>query len=545
MEVSTSDRNFTFTWRIKNFSFLWYREHQFLKWIFDLTGNNNTSWSLLFYPSTPKNCVSCILRKESRELFDFLVDYELSFLQKDGSPLHSIKVSNVDFNHKNRSVPIWLHHDDLLENKESSLPDDTLRICCRIWTTDTSRLEMVKYLGGTEIKVQRCSLTWDIVAFSGLKPGRQRTEFVKNTLTGKPCISFGLFLDKLNNYIFEIFVLDPKLVEHFKCQIFLVDVSGRKLKCGRFEVVTVGKTTDPDWKFQLSLTKRNLMENKELYLRNDTLTLLCEIAFATGIEAEPIQKLESDFQDIHNISCNEKIENISGSLKNYSKSLADRKYDQQSSDDPGSVKEELVSLDHTENNSTTSLKFNDNFNSLHTWNDDLLLLYEKGTFCDAELLVESTCFPVHSLILSIRSSVFCDMFTRAKCEGKSMSINIKDLDAETIRKMILFLYTDTLGNLEWECAKGLYMASNKYKILSLKDISSSFLKQNLSPLNCCEILLLADRHEDEDLKQAVQYFIAKQDIEILNSEKWRSLEEYHPQLTIETFRSIHLKFRKN
>ncbi|GBM68898.1 hypothetical protein AVEN_117469-1 [Araneus ventricosus] len=505
--------------------------------------NITTSWSLLLYPSTPKNCVSCILRKESRVPLNFLVGYELSFLHEDGSPLHSIKVSSADFNYKNKSVQLWLHHDEILENKGASLAEDTLSVRCRIWTADTPIQEMVRYFAETEIKVQRCTLTWHILAFSDLKPGKKRTEFV-NMLTGNPCIYFSLFLDKWNSFIFEIFVLDPKFVELCKCQIFLVDVSGKKLKCGRFEVLTIGKTTDPDWKFHLSLTKRNLMETKELYLPNDTLTLQCEAAFATGIEAEPVQKLESDCQNIQNIPCNAETENISTSLKKCSESLPASKNDIQSSNNIGSLKGKFVSLYPTESNSSTSLKANAISNSLLSWKDDLLILYENGTFCDAELLVTTSCFPVHSLILSVRSPVFCDLFTRAKSDGKRTSIHIEDLDADTVGKMILFLYTDTLEDLEWDCAKGLYLASNKYEILPLKDISSSFLKQNLSTINCCDILLLADKYKDDYLKQVVKDFIAEHD-EVLNSDQWSSLGENHPRLTIETFHFMYLKFRKN
>ncbi|CAL1293293.1 unnamed protein product [Larinioides sclopetarius] len=541
MEVSESGRSFRFTWKVKNFSFLWHREHQFLKWTFNIKRNITTSWSLLLYPSTPKNSFSCILRKESGEPLNFLVDYELSFLHEDGSPLHSIKVSSADFNYKSRSVQLWLHHDEILENKASST-EDTLSISCTIWTAETPIWEMVRYFAETEIKVQRCTLMWYISAFSDLKPVKKRTEFVK-TLAGNPCIYFSLFLDKWNHFVLEIFVVDPKCVELCKCQIFLVDVSGKKLKCGQFKVVTIGKTNDPDWTFHLSLTKRNLMDLKELYLPNDTLTLQCEVAFTSGIEIEPVQQLESNCQNIKDIPCNVETANVSKSLKKFSEPPTAWENDMQSSNNSVLLKGELMPLDSTENNSYTSLKTYSVPNSLLSWKDDLLILYENGIFCDTELLVTNGCFSVHSLILSIRSPVFCDQLTRAKSDGKRTSIHIKDLDADTVRKMILFLYTETLEDLEWNCAKSLYSASNKYKIPSLKDISSSFLKQNLNTTNCCNILHLADTYKDDDLKQVVQDFTSEHH-EVLNSDEWRSLEESNPHLIIETFRFMQLKLRK-
>ncbi|GBM91380.1 hypothetical protein AVEN_42347-1 [Araneus ventricosus] len=56
----------------------------------------------------------------------------------------------------------------------------------------------------------------------------------------------------------------------------------------------------------------------------------------------------------------------------------------------------------------------------------------------------------------------------------------------------------------------LYVASDKYDILSMKRRCSSFLKENLCPTKACDVLELADLHQDDDLKSSVQDYILKQ-----------------------------------
>ncbi|GFT95603.1 speckle-type POZ protein, partial [Nephila pilipes] len=113
-------------------------------------------------------------------------------------------------------------------------------------------------------------------------------------------------------------------------------------------------------------------------------------------------------------------------------------------------------------------------------------------------------------------------------------VYIDDLDADTVIRMLNYIYTGELEDLQWESARELYAAADKYEILSLKEECSSFLKTHLSPNNACEALILADMHSDNDLKRMVQYFILRHGTLVMNSNAWEELMESHPKLAAHT-----------
>ncbi|KAF8770543.1 Protein maternal effect lethal 26 like protein [Argiope bruennichi] len=171
------------------------------------------------------------------------------------------------------------------------------------------------------------------------------------------------------------------------------------------------------------------------------------------------------------------------------------------------------------------------------WKDDLLLMYKKGLLCDTNLKTLSRSFPVHSLILRIQSTVFNDILDT----DDSGSLYIEKLDENTVQKLILYLYTGTLDDLNVQSAKQLYSASNEYEITSLKHLCSFFLTEHLEPTNCCDILCMAGIHKDHNLISAVQCFISKHAKEILLSDPWEHLEQKDPLLACKTLRKLYLE----
>ncbi|GBL86313.1 hypothetical protein AVEN_211503-1, partial [Araneus ventricosus] len=52
--------------------------------------------------------------------------------------------------------------------------------------------------------------------------------------------------------------------------------------------------------------------------------------------------------------------------------------------------------------------------------------------------------------------------------------------------------------------------------------------------NVCEVLLLADSHQDEDLKSACRDFVLQQDAaEMFSSEEWKTFTVSNPVLSAE------------
>ncbi|KAF8770921.1 TD and POZ domain-containing protein 1 [Argiope bruennichi] len=166
--------------------------------------------------------------------------------------------------------------------------------------------------------------------------------------------------------------------------------------------------------------------------------------------------------------------------------------------------------------------------------DDLKTLYNKSILSDIKLKTATGTFHAHKNILSVRSPVFQEMFKSNMKEKIEEYINIEDLTDDTVKKMLLYIYTGEIGNLNWESASKLYVAADKYEIITLKNECSSYLKSNLCSTNACDLLLLADLHGDKDFKSFVQDFILKHDKAIINSDEWKCFMETNLKLAADT-----------
>ncbi|GFU61313.1 hypothetical protein TNCV_5033581 [Trichonephila clavipes] len=117
------------------------------------------------------------------------------------------------------------------------------------------------------------------------------------------------------------------------------------------------------------------------------------------------------------------------------------------------------------------------------------------------------------------------------------SVDIVDLDDDTVRRMLLYMHTDSIEDLEWESALRLYEAADKYEILFLRKECSVFLVGLLSPTNACDALVLAGRHQDNDFK-VVQKYIVDCDKSVFCSEEWKNFMKDNCELAAETMLKV-------
>ncbi|GBO08386.1 hypothetical protein AVEN_156053-1 [Araneus ventricosus] len=126
------------------------------------------------------------------------------------------------------------------------------------------------------------------------------------------------------------------------------------------------------------------------------------------------------------------------------------------------------------------------------------------------------------------------MFSNDMKEKVNGCVDASDLQDETVRRFLLYLYSDQLEELEWDDALQLYKAADKYAVISLRDKCSAFLKSNLNLENACEALMLSDMHQDRDLKKLTQNFMLKNANVIFKSEEFKLLAEANSKLALET-----------
>ncbi|GBM17859.1 TD and POZ domain-containing protein 3 [Araneus ventricosus] len=229
------------------------------------------------------------------------------------------------------------------------------------------------------------------------------------------------------------------------------------------------------------------MENESEYLPNDILTLQCICCFSSGIIRRAIEGVSSDYAIFDNNSIN-LCADKADILPKFQKVL----------------------------------------------NGELKSLLMDGIHSDIKLRARSKSYPAHKCILSARSPVFKAMFSNEMIENIKDCVDIEDLNDDTVFRLLQYIYSAEVEELEWDDATDLYEAADKYQILTLKDICSSYFKIHLCRNNACAALLLADLHHDEHLKSFVQDFILRHAKDIMNSEEWKELMKINLKLAAET-----------
>jgi len=132
---------------------------------------------------------------------------------------------------------------------------------------------------------------------------------------------------------------------------------------------------------------------------------------------------------------------------------------------------------------------------------------------------------VHKEILVLRSPVFQAMFDNNMIENSSNQIQILDFDANTIRRMVEFMYKDTFTDIEstpYEDFISLLAISNKYQITSMKEASSRYLSKKITIDNVAEMRYFAHLHNSVPLLNACVFFVRYHAHQLFNDDYFLS-----------------------
>lgn len=125
----------------------------------------------------------------------------------------------------------------------------------------------------------------------------------------------------------------------------------------------------------------------------------------------------------------------------------------------------------------------------------MLQLLERGEFADVTFIINETRIKGHKCILASRSSFFKNMFTVGMRESEESIISVQDINLPTFMKLLEFIYSDQLNDLESaEQAIDVLVAANKYGLDRLKRLCEKFLVQLIDLENVVELLYLSDMH---------------------------------------------------
>ena len=182
----------------------------------------------------------------------------------------------------------------------------------------------------------------------------------------------------------------------------------------------------------------------------------------------------------------------------------------------------------------------------HATQADFSSLLDAGHF-DVTLVAGEKEFRAHKVVLSARSPIFAKMFEVDMKEKSTNKIEIEDIEAEILQKMLLNMYSgdtpllntaaDQLivaklrGKDESEAvspppadpceeAKKLLYAADKYQIEGLVKCCEKFLSEHLTVDNVAETVLLADKHNATQLRKSCSVFIVEHRSAVSETSRW-------------------------
>lgn len=494
MSIDAKDE-FSYFWRIENFDYISTTERQTLVSPKFVPGTmQGTQWSLKLALNLPidrssqpvENHIACYLQRKLKDdgPENFTLNFEIAFLAWNGVVLGStcVKKCEMFFKKNTRSSKMLaIKQSQVLKNKkEIYIPQGVFTIRCRMWGHQKNNFKTERIWAVNRICIERVSFIRKFEEFGvlwNLKSLRvhPRDKEKPMMLVGTMIEDGSCLEDKIS---VKMIVVERKFLNKFLCKVFLLDNEGNKIQCG-----IVDAHCDLDERIVLNVpllfSRKQLIDRKSEFLPDDALSLQFEFCFSNGTFYEEVTKTEYDAHLIPR----EQIRN---------------------------------DLDAPE-----------------TLSADLISLYNDKILCDIELKTETKTFFAHKTVLCARSSVFRSMLTNGMRESRNKCIEIEDLKEETVDRMLHFLYTDSLEDVQWETAFNLYYAGEKYDIRLLKVICASFLKRKLSTSNAVNVLVLAEMHQDSNLKTSAVNFILLHDKEIFDSYAWEVLANSNPRLSVE------------
>lgn len=167
--------------------------------------------------------------------------------------------------------------------------------------------------------------------------------------------------------------------------------------------------------------------------------------------------------------------------------------------------------------------------------DDFEKLIRTGSMSDVTFLCDGHEYRLHKAILSARSVVFAEMFSRDKVLGEDKVIEITDIDYSVFTPLLWFIYTGRLPEVTESKVPCLYTASQRYGIQALQKRCAHFMKMNLTKDNVLKCLILAEAHCDIEFKNNIISFLIKH-VDYLKSKSWMEFCKECPTLAIEVYR---------
>ena len=170
----------------------------------------------------------------------------------------------------------------------------------------------------------------------------------------------------------------------------------------------------------------------------------------------------------------------------------------------------------------------------HTLLKDIKRMLESGHSSDVTLVAnDGEEFAAHMSILASRSPVFAAMFKTNMKEKLEKRVEIKDLNAQTVKNLLEFAYTDAVTDASLLLDEQLLYAAHKYHIPGLKMSCEEAMAANLKTENAAELLSMGHEYNAARLLRAAKHFIVGHIREVRKTQGWKKLLGCSPDVVEE------------
>ncbi len=178
-------------------------------------------------------------------------------------------------------------------------------------------------------------------------------------------------------------------------------------------------------------------------------------------------------------------------------------------------------------------------------------LWRQRALCDVNLMVLNShdtpllSIPAHRLVLAASIPYFKAMFTNCMQESIQSEVVLKDVDANSVKLLVSFVYTTKLEITE-DNAQGLLSTASLFDLPEIVAVCARFISKHLSPANCLGILKYAQLFNLKDLVSASTKFQLQHFVQMSRKDEFLELsfEEVEElvrgdQITIESEEDVY------
>ena len=150
----------------------------------------------------------------------------------------------------------------------------------------------------------------------------------------------------------------------------------------------------------------------------------------------------------------------------------------------------------------------------HSYCTKLLLSMEglrnRAQLCDVVVVTGRRRFQAHKLVLAASSSFFQSLFTLDMMERQQQEVELNNIDASVMARVIHYIYTGTLASSVTPVeARELFAAADYLFLPGLKEMAAEELRKSLSAENCLRTYDWAQRHAFSPLFLHAFHFVRR------------------------------------